>query len=319
MSWLKLDDSMPEHPKVAALSDAAFRHHVGGLAYCARLLTDGFIPDKIAGEITTAKTLAELSSEQLPGRAPLWEKADRGWMVHDYLDYNPSREEVEAQRESRSRAGRKGASKRHGKSQASAMANAKQTPSTSHGTRTRSANDNVDAPDPYPTRSTETVEEGREQHAHAQHGSNGSGGTPPQLPPQLERILDPAIVRELKPGQVDLVTAAWDASTELRKSIAEIEAADNPTAMLVSIAHRIVPTHNPKAATAAATSRRAAALAACRRLNQQYLDAGESPDRAREFLEQDYHHDPAIVTEALGPPVAPSPATATTSEGDIPL
>jgi hypothetical protein len=41
MSWVRLDDSFPEHPKVIALTDAAFRAHVRGLCYAGRFLTDG--------------------------------------------------------------------------------------------------------------------------------------------------------------------------------------------------------------------------------------------------------------------------------------
>jgi hypothetical protein len=114
VSWLQLDDNMPDHPKVAALTDTAFRHHIEGLSYCARLLTDGFIPAKVAADITTPKTLLELESEQLPGRAPLWERSDRGWEIHDYLVYNPSREQVLDRREKKSRGGKKGAATRWG-------------------------------------------------------------------------------------------------------------------------------------------------------------------------------------------------------------
>ena len=44
MSWTKLDDLFPGHPKVITLSDSAFRLHVTALCYCASQLTDGFIP-----------------------------------------------------------------------------------------------------------------------------------------------------------------------------------------------------------------------------------------------------------------------------------
>lgn len=70
------------------------------------------------------------------------------------------------------------------------------------------------------------------------------------------------------------------------------------------------------AATAERTSRRAGAIAACRRLNQQYLDDGTTPETAHEWLLNEYRHDPSIVTEALGPP--PEPAAAI-DPGDIAL
>ncbi len=49
-------------------------------------------------------------------------------------------------------------------------------------------------------------------------------------------------------------------------------------------------------------SKHAATLAACRRLAHQYAEAGEPPERIREWLTNEYRHDPSIVTEALGAP-----------------
>jgi hypothetical protein len=48
LTWVKLDDRMPEHVKVASLGDRAFRAHIEALCYCAGSLTDGFIPEAVA-------------------------------------------------------------------------------------------------------------------------------------------------------------------------------------------------------------------------------------------------------------------------------
>lgn len=92
MSWVKLDDGFPDHPKAALLSDAAFRGYITGLCYCARYLTDGFIPEAIARRFATKK----VSSELIAGA--LWEPADLGFRVHDYLEYNPNRDSILARR-----------------------------------------------------------------------------------------------------------------------------------------------------------------------------------------------------------------------------
>lgn len=57
MSWFHLDDNFPDHRKVAGLSDAAFRLHVAGLAYCSRGLTDpgATVLDPFAGSGTTLR------------------------------------------------------------------------------------------------------------------------------------------------------------------------------------------------------------------------------------------------------------------------
>lgn len=121
MTWVKLDDGFPTHPKVIGLSDKAFRAHVVGLCYCSAYLTDGHLPPSI----TTQRVAAELIA------AMLWsEDPAGGWIIHDYLTYNYSRAGVLAQREAKREAGRRGGrSTAQAKRQASAAAGA--TPSGS--------------------------------------------------------------------------------------------------------------------------------------------------------------------------------------------
>lgn len=101
MTWARLDDRFGEHPKVVALSDVAFRVHVMAICYCARNLTDGFVPAGAARLMgATPKTLRALVE------AGLWAHACGGYRIHDYLDYNPSKAEVEDAAAKRSEAAR---------------------------------------------------------------------------------------------------------------------------------------------------------------------------------------------------------------------
>lgn len=93
MSWARIDDGMPENLKVAPLSDGAFRAYVSSICYAARNLTDGFVPNKKAREMAGRPRVVQ---ELVPS---LWEVVDGGYMVHDYLDYNPTREKVLAERQ----------------------------------------------------------------------------------------------------------------------------------------------------------------------------------------------------------------------------
>jgi hypothetical protein len=110
VSWLRLDDSYPEHPKLASLTDSAFRAHVRCMAYCARHLTDGYVPASVVREYA-GSVLGELTATPRIGSSSLLEECDGGFMVHDYLDYNPTREKVLADR--KREADRK-AAQRHG-------------------------------------------------------------------------------------------------------------------------------------------------------------------------------------------------------------
>lgn len=101
MSWVRLDDAMPDHEKLNDVSAEACWLHVCGIAFCSRNLTDGFVPDgKIAGLLSGKKTPATarklLAQLVEPG---LWEPREGGFEIHDYLKYNPSREQVLAKRE----------------------------------------------------------------------------------------------------------------------------------------------------------------------------------------------------------------------------
>ncbi len=103
MSWVRLDDGLSDNPKLVGLSDRAFRVYINGLCYCARNLTDGLVPVGATRSLgATPRHVAELVA------AGRWEQHENGWMVHDYLKYNPTREQAEQRQQRRKAAGRLG-------------------------------------------------------------------------------------------------------------------------------------------------------------------------------------------------------------------
>lgn len=100
MAWVSLDDGMPDHPKNASLSDAAFRLHIAGICYCNRQLTDGLIEASEIPRLVRKFRRAGLDELVTKG---LWSAVTVAGVVtlyelHDYLDWNPSREKVLARR-----------------------------------------------------------------------------------------------------------------------------------------------------------------------------------------------------------------------------
>ncbi len=102
MSWLRIDDKFVRHPKIAPLTDKAFRIHVEALCHAAEFLTDGRIPRTYIRPSARTRELEE---------AGLWHKDGDGWTVHDWLDYNPTKAEVEDQRSRRAAGNSSGGSK----------------------------------------------------------------------------------------------------------------------------------------------------------------------------------------------------------------
>ncbi|MFD4257759.1 hypothetical protein ACFWR9_09005 [Streptomyces sp. NPDC058534] len=96
MPWVKLDDRFPSHRKVALLTDRAFRLHVSALCWASENLTDGRIADRelpLVAKVRNVKATAQQLAE-----AGVWDRIEGGWEIHDYLDYNPSREQVLVER-----------------------------------------------------------------------------------------------------------------------------------------------------------------------------------------------------------------------------
>ena len=109
MTWARFDDQRADHPKLLAAGLEARGMDEAGICWCAGKETDGYIPEVAvrmlaAGHGCTnwrrpVKRLVDV------GR---WEPADGGWVIHDFLDYNPSKADRDAERARKSEAGRQG-------------------------------------------------------------------------------------------------------------------------------------------------------------------------------------------------------------------
>jgi hypothetical protein len=99
MPWLKMDDQFIFHEKARLVGKEGRNLQVTALCYCAGQLNDGLIRD---GLLPTIFALAECDDgpatvERLV-EVGMWERVDGGYQIHDYLDYNPSRTQVLAER-----------------------------------------------------------------------------------------------------------------------------------------------------------------------------------------------------------------------------
>jgi hypothetical protein len=107
MVWVRFDDQFPIHRKVDGLSDAAFRLHVSAIFWCVRNLTDGLVPEEDLDIVSARVRSPQRFAAELV-RRKLWCQTEDGWLIHDFLEFQPSRAEVLEKRAKRAAAGRKG-------------------------------------------------------------------------------------------------------------------------------------------------------------------------------------------------------------------
>lgn len=124
MAWVRLSDDFYDHPKFDKAGVLGIALFTAGLAWSNRNLTDGFIPRKTALRLLDFEDTVDavrnadrngvtngLHNDDLTPAiarntvqtlidAHLWHTEEGGYRIHDYLDYQASREQIEAGRKS---------------------------------------------------------------------------------------------------------------------------------------------------------------------------------------------------------------------------
>lgn len=110
MPWVRLEEDFPHHPKVAPVGPLGLSMQVAGLCYANHYLTDGFVPRAMGPLLLVLDGLGiqDENGEWSPAtwqtvigdlvRAGMWQLVEGGWRIHDYHDYQPTREEIQAAR-----------------------------------------------------------------------------------------------------------------------------------------------------------------------------------------------------------------------------
>jgi 5-methylcytosine-specific restriction endonuclease McrA len=127
MPWLKKAAEAPTTDKIWELSNELYRLYDASLHYCAKELTDGHVPASRISALTpkpatkpqvealvvrrlwhrlphlTCKSCLKLRIDHDTGELP-----KSGYLVHDFLEFNPSKAEWQSRSEKRAEAGRFG-------------------------------------------------------------------------------------------------------------------------------------------------------------------------------------------------------------------
>lgn len=186
-----LDDGFLDHPKLIRAyrkgGSAAIHLWLGLLSWCRRQLTDGMVPVDVLPEVNgPAPRWRRAALEALldPEVALLERVSDHELRMHDYLDWNKSREQVELESASRSAAAKarraKGLTVVRASSErrvSAARASGERRPSVEGASEERLSvsNDNAELDARDPTR-----------HATPRHASPGDVDQIPLIPPNDE-------------------------------------------------------------------------------------------------------------------------------------
>lgn len=104
MAWFALDDGFDTHPKVRKAGNAAVGLFVRLGVHATKHLTEGHLDGDIVRDYGTAATIRKLIAvgmlhESGHGCLRCPQPTEGNFVIHDYLDYNKSRAQIEAARE----------------------------------------------------------------------------------------------------------------------------------------------------------------------------------------------------------------------------
>lgn len=107
--YARLTLDFADSPKIAPLSDRAFREYIEALLWARRLMTDGVIPERMVRRLFTPEALEELTNNGGSGASSIIMRDDGSAEIHDFSEHQSTRAQIEKW----SAAGKKAASARY--------------------------------------------------------------------------------------------------------------------------------------------------------------------------------------------------------------
>jgi hypothetical protein len=101
MAWVRIDDDLFSHPKILRAwwtDKASIGLWPQGLSWAGRQLTDGYVSAEFVRGLLPNRRERDRATGALVDAA-LWVPNGSGWEIHDWSDYNASREQTLARRD----------------------------------------------------------------------------------------------------------------------------------------------------------------------------------------------------------------------------
>lgn len=96
MTWVRIDDTFPNHPKVLKAGPEAAWLYVACVCHSGHYLTDGFVDVDVIETLTRVKSWKRAADALV--RVGLLDEVAGGYQIHDYLDHQKSKETAEKER-----------------------------------------------------------------------------------------------------------------------------------------------------------------------------------------------------------------------------
>lgn len=123
MPWARLSVTFADNPKVAGLSDGAFRTLVEMILWARQELTDGVVPASIVQRRWNAECIAEIEHNHRE-RPSLTRNEEGDYVIRDFLEHQESHEQVTKRKAQKSAAARQRWAKRKATKDAAAKQDA---------------------------------------------------------------------------------------------------------------------------------------------------------------------------------------------------
>lgn len=207
MPWVKIDDGFSEHIKMVEVGPLGMALQMAALCYCNHHLTDGYVPGSVAKRLIDLDgmpvTFGQLAKKMID--AGVWTVDGDGYRIHDYLEFQPSKDQVMAEREQKRSAGAKG-----GQASAQARASARGKASAQAGASAdaqslpQAESKPVPVPDPVPVPHPEGDNPSLRSGFTAGRAA-GATGTPAEVIPPGRDVQTP---QRMAQAAYDLLNAA---------------------------------------------------------------------------------------------------------------
>ena len=100
--WVRLDDRFWMNPKMEQAGWAARGLHAAAMSYCGDILSDGHLTARDIARMTAGEECGHLIDILVEIGA--WHVTDDGWAINDFLEFNPTRDEVVEEKAKKRRA-----------------------------------------------------------------------------------------------------------------------------------------------------------------------------------------------------------------------